>query len=151
METCFHNGFRCEVGDQCMSDENLQLKYTATTCPYCGVGCGLNLVSKGNTLVGVEPYKRSPINEGKLCPKGATCWETVQKPGRLTKPLIKKGDKFEEASWDEAIDLITKKFTEISQAGRPQGPRFPHLVPYRQRGLLRPAEVGPCCLPDQQR
>ena len=107
-----------------MSDENLQLKYTPTTCPYCGVGCGLNLVSQGNTLVGVEPYKRTPINEGKLCPKGATCWETVQKPGRLTKPLIKKGDKFEEASWDEAIDLITKKFTEAHKQGGPKALGF---------------------------
>ncbi len=100
------------------------LKYTATTCPYCGVGCGLNLVSNGNTLVGVEPYKRSPINEGKLCPKGTTCWETVQKPGRLTKPLIKKGDKFEEASWDEAIDLITKKFSEAHKQGGPRALGF---------------------------
>ncbi|PKL58062.1 MAG: formate dehydrogenase subunit alpha, partial [Methanomicrobiales archaeon HGW-Methanomicrobiales-5] len=93
------------------------LKYTTTTCSYCGVGCGLNLVSRGNELIGVEPFKRSPINEGKLCPKGTTCWETVQKPGRLTKPLIKKGDKFEEASWDEAIDLITKKFSEAHKQG----------------------------------
>ena len=107
-----------------MSDDKSLLKYVPTTCPYCGVGCGLNLVVKGNTLVGVEPYKRSPINEGKLCPKGATCWESVQKPGRLTKPLIKKGDKFEEASWDEAIDLITKKFSEISNTFGPKSLGF---------------------------
>ena len=48
--------------------------------PYCGVGCGLNLVVSEGKLVGVEPYKRSPINEGKLCPKGMTCWEHVQQP-----------------------------------------------------------------------
>ena len=107
-----------------MSDENSSLKYVPTTCPYCGVGCGLNLVVKGNTLVGVEPYKRYPINEGKLCPKGATCWESVQKPGRLTKPLIKKGDKFEEASWDEALDLIIKKFTEAYKQGGPKALGF---------------------------
>ncbi|HNX18582.1 MAG TPA: molybdopterin-dependent oxidoreductase, partial [Methanoregula sp.] len=107
-----------------MSEDKTALKYTATTCPYCGVGCGLNLVSKGNTLLGVEPYKRSPINEGKLCPKGATCWETVQKPGRLTKPLIKKGDKFVEASWDEALELIAKNFTEIAKKNGPKSLGF---------------------------
>ena len=36
----------------------------------CGVGCGLNLVVKEGKVIGVEPYKRSPVNEGKLCPKG---------------------------------------------------------------------------------
>ncbi|MDD1693501.1 MAG: molybdopterin-dependent oxidoreductase, partial [Methanoregula sp.] len=107
-----------------MTDSPSTLKYTATTCPYCGVGCGLNLVSIGNTLVGVEPYKRSPINEGKLCPKGAVCWQSVQKPGRLTKPLIKKGDKFVEATWDEAIDLIVKNFTEISKKHGPKALGF---------------------------
>ena len=58
-----------------MADTTL-LKYVPTTCPYCGVGCGLNLVVNEGKLVGVEPYKRSPVNEGKLCPKGATCWES---------------------------------------------------------------------------
>jgi formate dehydrogenase (coenzyme F420) alpha subunit len=107
-----------------MSEINSVLKYVPTTCPYCGVGCGLNLVVRDGKLVGVEPYKRSPINEGKLCPKGATCWEFVQKPDRLTKPLIKKGDKFEEASWDEALDLIAKKFKETSDKFGPKALGF---------------------------
>jgi len=107
-----------------MSDINSTLKYVPTTCPYCGVGCGLNLVVNDGKLVGVEPYKRSPVNEGKLCPKGATCWESVQNPERLTKPLIKKGDKFEEASWDEALDLIAKKFKETSDKFGPKSLGF---------------------------
>jgi len=107
-----------------MSEEESVMKYIPTTCPYCGVGCSLNLVVTDGKLVGVEPNKRSPINEGKLCPKGATCWEFVQKPDRLTKPLIKKGDKFEEASWDEALDLIAKKFKEISDKFGPKALGF---------------------------
>jgi formate dehydrogenase (coenzyme F420) alpha subunit len=97
-----------------MRDAKTDFRYVATTCPYCGVGCGLNLVVQGGKCVGVEPFKRSPVNEGKLCPKGATCWEPVHSPDRLTMPLIRKGDKFEKASWDEALDLIVKKFTETS-------------------------------------
>ena len=101
-----------------------EIKYVPTTCPYCGVGCGLNLVVNDGKLVGVEPYKRSPINEGKLCPKGATCWEFVQSPDRLTTPLIKKGDKFVEASWDEALDLIASKFKETSDKFGPRSLGF---------------------------
>jgi formate dehydrogenase major subunit len=107
-----------------MSNAITDLNYVATTCPYCGVGCGLNLVVQDGKCVGVEPYKRSPINEGKLCPKGATCWEPVHSPDRLTKPLIKKGDKFEEASWDEALDLIAKKFRETSDKFGPRSLGF---------------------------
>ncbi|MFA5332196.1 MAG: formate dehydrogenase subunit alpha [Methanoregula sp.] len=103
-----------------MSAEIPSLTYVPTTCPYCGVGCGLNLVVSDGKLVGVEPFKRSPVNEGKLCPKGATCWEFVQNPDRLTTPLIKKGDTFEKATWDEALDLIAKKFKEVSDK---QGPK----------------------------
>jgi len=56
-----------------MSDgKSSKMKYVQTTCPYCGVGCTLNLVVNDGRLVGVEPYRRSPINEGKLCPKGMT-------------------------------------------------------------------------------
>ena len=107
-----------------MSGTKSALTYVHTTCPYCGVGCGLNLVVNDGKLVGVEPYKRSPINEGKLCPKGMTCWETVQKPGRLTKPKIKKNGKFVDASWEEAIDLIAKKFKEISDKNGPRSLGF---------------------------
>ena len=88
------------------------LKYVPTTCPHCGVGCGLNLVVNEGKVVGVEPNKRTPINEGKLCPKGMTCWEHVHSPDRLTKPKIKKGGKFVDASWDEAIDLVVEKLSE---------------------------------------
>ena len=53
-----------------------------------------------------------------------TCWEPVHSPDRLTKPLIKKGDKFEEASWDEALDLIAKKFKETSDKYGPKSLGF---------------------------
>ncbi len=107
-----------------MVESKEMLKYVPTTCPYCGVGCGLNLVVSDGKLVGVEPYKRSPINEGKLCPKGETCWEFVHSPDRLTKPLIKKDGKFVESSWDEALDLIVTKFKETSDKFGPKSLGF---------------------------
>jgi formate dehydrogenase major subunit len=86
------------------------MKYVQTTCPYCGTGCSFNLVVIDGKVAGVAPYQRSPVNEGKLCPKGTYAHEFVNSPDRLTKPLIKKGDKFVEASWDEALNLIAEKF-----------------------------------------
>jgi len=88
----------------------MEFKYVPTTCPYCGTGCGFNLVVKDKKVVGVQPWQRNPVNEGKLCPKGNYAWEFVNHPDRLTKPLIKKDGKFVEASWDEAYKLIAQKF-----------------------------------------
>ncbi len=88
----------------------MDFKYVPTTCPYCGTGCGFNLVVKDDKVVGVQPWQRNPVNEGKLCPKGNYSWEFVNNPERLTKPLIKKDGKFVEASWDEAYKLIAEKF-----------------------------------------
>jgi formate dehydrogenase alpha subunit len=87
----------------------MNVKYVQTTCPYCGTGCSFNLVVSEGKVVGTAPYQRSPVNEGKVCPKGTYAHEFVNSPDRLTKPLIKKDGKFVEASWDEAYDLIAKK------------------------------------------
>ncbi len=88
----------------------MDIHYVQTTCPYCGTGCSFNLVVKDKKVIGVAPYHRSPVNEGKLCPKGNYAHEFINSPDRLTTPLIKKNGKFEPATWDEAYDLIAKKF-----------------------------------------
>ncbi|MCU0633181.1 MAG: molybdopterin-dependent oxidoreductase, partial [Methanolinea sp.] len=90
----------------------MDMKYVQTTCPYCGTGCTFNLVVKEGKVIGTAPYHRSPVNEGKVCPKGTYAHEFINAPDRLTVPLIKKDGKFVEASWDEAIDLIAKKFKQ---------------------------------------
>jgi formate dehydrogenase major subunit len=87
----------------------MEFSYVTTTCPFCGTGCSLNLVVKDGKVVGTQPCNRSPVNEGKLCPKGNFAHEFVNHEGRLTKPLIKKDGKFVEASWDEAIKLVSEK------------------------------------------
>jgi len=90
----------------------MDIKYIPTICPYCGVGCGMNLVVKDKKVVGVEPWKRHPVNEGKLCPKGNFCYEIIHREDRLTTPLIKENGEFREATWDEAYDLIASKLSE---------------------------------------
>ena len=89
----------------------VEMKYVPTTCPYCGTGCGFNLVTVDGHLVGAEPWKRNPVNEGKLCPKGNFSYEFVERDDRLRTPLIKENGEFREATWDEALELITEKFS----------------------------------------
>ena len=85
-----------------------------TTCPYCGVGCEMNLLIKQNRIVGVEPV-RGPANDGLLCVKGKFAYGFVNHPDRLKKPLIKRNGKFEKATWEEAFDLITSRIIETKQ------------------------------------
>lgn len=92
----------------------VEIKYVPTICPYCGTGCGLNFVVKDDKIVGVEPWKRHPVNEGKVCPKGNFGYEFINREDRLTTPLIKENGEFREASWDEALDLVANKLKEVS-------------------------------------
>ena len=92
----------------------VEIKYVPTICPYCGTGCGLNFVVKDDKIVGVAPYKRHPVNEGKVCPKGNFGYEFINREDRLTTPLIKENGEFREASWDEALDLVANKLKEVS-------------------------------------
>ena len=92
----------------------VEIKYVPTICPYCGTGCGLNLVVRDEKIVGVEPLKRHPVNEGKLCPKGNFGYEFINRKDRLTTPLIKENGEFRQASWDEALNLVAGKLREIS-------------------------------------
>ena len=90
-----------------------------TTCTYCGTGCGVLLEVLDGEVVGTLPQKDHPINEGKLCIKGWSAHEFIYADGRLTKPLIRKGDTLEEASWDEAIEFGAKRLLELREKHGP--------------------------------
>jgi len=102
----------------------MTFNYVPTICPYCGCGCGLNLVVQDGKLTGVEPWKRHPVNEGKLCPKGHACYEFVHSEDRLTHPLIKKEGIFVKATWDEALALVAAKFKATQDATGPNSVAF---------------------------
>ena len=91
------------------------MNFTATICPYCGCGCGLNLVSVDGNVKGVEPWKRSPVNEGKLCPKGNYSYEFINHEDRLKYPLIRENNGFRKAKWDETLGLIASKLKKIKE------------------------------------
>ena len=96
-----------------------EVERTQTTCPYCGVGCQLYLLTKDGKIVGVEP-KDDAVNEGMLCVKGKFGYHFVNHPDRLTHPLIKRKGKFEKATWEEAYDLIKEKMTKIKEESGPE-------------------------------
>ncbi len=84
-----------------------------TTCPYCGVGCQLELHVKGEQIVRVTGVEGAQPNQGHLCVKGRYGYDFIYSKDRLTTPLIREGDGFREASWDEALGLIATKFNQI--------------------------------------
>src|SRR5579883_1105651 len=97
------------------SEEQID-RYVPTHCCYCGVQCGMYLKVAGDKVVGVEPREDFPVNHGMLCPKGATAYQTVNHPDRLTYPLMRRKGKnspLERATWDEALDTIARRFREI--------------------------------------
>ncbi|MEO0266173.1 MAG: formate dehydrogenase subunit alpha [candidate division WOR-3 bacterium] len=89
-------------------------KKVVTTCPYCGVGCQLELWVKDNRIVKVKGADEVP-NEGRTCVKGRFGLDFVHKEDRLKKPLIKKDGKFVEVEWDEALDYVAKRLREIKE------------------------------------
>jgi len=95
------------------------LERTKTICPYCGVGCGIHLLTEDGQLKGTEPDFDAP-SRGSLCVKGQfASWEFVKSDERLKYPLIKEKGAFRRASWDEALNLVTKRFTAIRDDSGP--------------------------------
>lgn len=88
-------------------------KRVITTCPYCGVGCQIELLLQEGLIVRSNGVEGVSPNDGRLCVKGRFGYEFVHSSDRLTKPLIKRNGSFMEATWDEALDLIAYRFAEI--------------------------------------
>jgi formate dehydrogenase major subunit len=85
-------------------------KATPSVCPYCSVGCAMIVHTIGNEIVNIEGDKRSPHNEGCLCPKGAATYQLLRNPNRATRVLHRKpgaGD-WEEVELDWAMDRIAE-------------------------------------------
>jgi predicted molibdopterin-dependent oxidoreductase YjgC len=104
----------------------LEYKNTLTTCIYCGCGCGLNLEVLDGKVVGTLPAKNHPISEGKLCVKGWNAHSFVHHADRLTIPQIRdqKGGALRNASWEEALDRVARRFSQIAAESGPDALGF---------------------------
>jgi anaerobic selenocysteine-containing dehydrogenase len=86
-----------------------------TTCGYCSVGCGMLLGVKEGKAVAVRGNPDHPVNRGKLCPKGLSEHHILTAPGRARTPLLRKDGVLTPVSWDEALDVMVTRITEIQQ------------------------------------
>lgn len=101
-----------------------QIEKTKTVCTYCGVGCSFEIWTKGRDVLKIQPTSEAPVNGISTCVKGKFGWDFVNSEERLTTPLIRKGDRFFEASWDEALSLMAEKFMEIKDNHGPDALGF---------------------------
>jgi formate dehydrogenase major subunit len=87
-----------------------EARATPSVCPYCSVGCAMIVHTIGNEIVNIEGDKRSPHNEGCLCPKGAATYQLLKNPNRATKVLHRKpgATDWQEVELDWAMDRITQ-------------------------------------------
>ena len=102
----------------------MEYKNVLTTCIYCGAGCRLYLQVLDGEIVGVLPDKEHPISRGSLCIKGWNVGSFVNHPERLKTPLIRKGNKLKEATWDEALALVAEKLGAIRDESGPDSVGF---------------------------
>ena len=106
--------------------QNLRLagaKEVHSLCPYCAVGCSLVAYTrqddKGHTqLLQIEGDPDSPLNEGRLCPKGATAMSLAISTRRVPKPLYRASgsEKWEEISWDAMLDRLAQRIKDSRDA-----------------------------------
>lgn len=89
-----------------------EVEKVRTTCSYCGVGCQMDLHVKDNKVIKVTGAQDAPPNYGSLCVKGRFGYKFIDSEERITSPLIKENGEFRKATWDEALDLVARRFTE---------------------------------------
>jgi len=109
-QSCGECVARCPVGALTAKDYETPNTEVLTTCPYCGVGCGLYLGIRQGRIVSVRGERDNPASGGRLCVKGRYgISEFVHHPERLTAPLIRRDGQLEPATWDEALDLVAAR------------------------------------------
>jgi assimilatory nitrate reductase catalytic subunit len=84
-----------------------------TTCPYCGVGCGVKAQVGQDGALAIAGDLAHPASQGRLCVKGSALGETGGLQGRLLAPMLRTEEGLREASWDEALDKVAGGFARI--------------------------------------
>ena len=129
-------------------------RIVTTTCPYCGVGCALNLHIKDDFIYKVTSPFDSPTNQGNLCVKGRFGYDYVHSKDRLTQPLMRKNDELVPASWDDAMGHVAQRLLEIRDKYGPDSIGFlvsakctneeNYLMQKVARGLIGTNNVDHC-------
>src|SRR5436305_14746243 len=88
-------------------------RWVKSACVLCSNGCGLDIGTKDGRIVGVRGRAEDRVNRGRLGPKGLHGWEANHSPDRLTHPLVRDGDGFRPATWDEAMTRIVEQVRTV--------------------------------------
>ena len=91
----------------------MSMTFVPSICPYCGTGCGILYQTDGEKILAALPNPASPVNRNALCIKGWSSHEHLHTEGRLTTPLLKRGNDFAPASWDEALNIVSGTLRKI--------------------------------------
>ena len=97
----------------------MQCEHVLTTCPFCGAGCNFYLEVLDGEVTGVIPCKTHPISEGQLCVLGRNADKYIHSDERLTRPLIRKGKDFAEATWEQAYQAVADGLKQIKDDAGP--------------------------------
>jgi formate dehydrogenase major subunit len=103
----------CPTGaleDQSVLRHGSPVKWTRTTCPYCGVGCEMNVGTREGRIVQVKPVFDAPVSKGHLCVKGRYAFDFTHAADRVTEPLLREGGTWSKVSWSEAIECVATNF-----------------------------------------
>lgn len=100
-------------------------RVVTTTCPYCGVGCQIDLLLKDGLIYRVNGRFDNEVNQGSLCVKGRFGYDFIYAPDRLKTPLVRtaQGD-FYEVTWDEALNKVARNLDRIRQQYGPDSVAF---------------------------
>jgi formate dehydrogenase major subunit len=105
--------------DKSVLARGVPTNWTRTTCPYCGTGCEMDVGRNQNRIVGIKPLLDAPVSRGHLCVKGRYGFDFISAPDRITKPMIRKGDKWQQVTWNDAISFSAKSLQRICEQHGP--------------------------------
>src|SRR5690349_12004892 len=98
---------------------------TATTCPYCGVGCGVLATPDGGGGAAIAGDPEHPANFGRLCSKGSALGETLGLKERLLHPLVRGDDgSMQRVTWTDALDQVANRLADIVARDGPDAVAF---------------------------
>jgi assimilatory nitrate reductase catalytic subunit len=103
-----------------------EIKHTKSTCPYCGVGCGVVIGSQGNEIISVKGDPDHPANFGRLCTKGATLHLSAKSDNRALYPEMRltREAARKRVSWDTSLDFLAEKFAQTIEQHGPDSVAF---------------------------
>lgn len=133
------------------------------SCFLCEAGCGVLIATDGTNILSIKPNKNDVLSKGHICPKGVAMQDLHEDPDRLTHPVVRKGDRWVEVSWDEALDTAARLLVDIQSrhgydavgtyAGNPTGHTIglvrlgPFFSQFRTKSLYSVASID--SLPNQ--